>query len=48
MALPPLELFSLKKEAALLPGGFFHFPRNFLSLIFCAFYTTPRAAKIFS
>jgi hypothetical protein len=23
MALPPLELFSLKKEAALLPGGFF-------------------------
>jgi hypothetical protein len=24
MVLPPLELFSLKKEAALLPGGFFH------------------------
>jgi hypothetical protein len=24
MVLPPLELFSLKKKATLLPGGFFH------------------------
>jgi Ion channel len=29
MALPPLELFSLKKEAALLPGGFFHAQPDF-------------------
>jgi len=28
MVLPPLELFSLKKEAALLPGGFFHLRPN--------------------
>ena len=26
MALPPLELFSLEEEAALLPGGLFVFP----------------------
>jgi hypothetical protein len=29
MVLPPLELFSLKKEAAPLPGGFFHLRPNF-------------------
>ena len=28
MALPPLELFSLEEEAALLPGGLFVFPRR--------------------
>jgi len=31
MALPPLELFSLKKEAALLPGGFFHLRLDFFA-----------------
>ena len=28
MALPPLELFSLKGKAALLPGGFFVYLRD--------------------
>jgi hypothetical protein len=32
MALPPLELFSLKREAALLPGGFFHLRPDFFLL----------------
>jgi hypothetical protein len=30
--LPPLELFSLKREAALLPGGFFHLRPDFFVL----------------
>jgi hypothetical protein len=32
MVLPPLELFSLKKEAALLPGGFFHLRHDFFTV----------------
>jgi hypothetical protein len=32
MALPPLELFSLKGKAALLPGGFFVYLRDLRQL----------------